>query len=66
LLGGFLLLVFALGLGFLLLILGIFSGMLSNLPKPGAWMDWVKKGFGVALLLVGAYFLFKAVRGFLV
>jgi len=64
-LGGFLLLVFALGLGFLLMILGIFSGLLSNLPKPGAWMDWVKRGFGVALLAVGAYFLFKAVRGFL-
>ena len=63
-LGGFLLLVFALGLGSLLLILGVFSGMLTNLPKPGRWMDWVKKIFGVALLVVGAYFLFKAGRGF--
>lgn len=64
-LGGILLLVFALGLGSLLMILGIFSGILSNLPKPGAWMEWVKRGFGVALLLVGAYFLFKAGRGIL-
>lgn len=61
-LGGFLLLVFALGLGFLLMLLGMFSGLLSNLPRPGAWMEWVKRGFGVALLAVGAYFLFKAVR----
>lgn len=65
LLGGFLLLVFALGLGFLLLVLGIFSGLLSNMPKPGAWMDWVKKGFGVAMLALGLFFVWKAVGGLL-
>jgi thiol:disulfide interchange protein DsbD len=62
-LGGLLLLVFSLGLGSLLMVLGIFSGMVSSLPRPGAWMDWVKKGFGVAMLALGAFFLWKAVRG---
>jgi thiol:disulfide interchange protein DsbD len=65
LLGGFLVLVFSLGLGFLLLVLGIFSGMLSNLPRPGAWMTWVKKGFGVAMLVLGLFFLWQGARAFL-
>ena len=60
--GSFLLLVFALGLGLLLLVLGIFSGLLTSLPRPGGWMEWIKRGFGVAMLLVGAYFLVDAVR----
>jgi thiol:disulfide interchange protein DsbD len=53
--------VFALGLGLLLMFLGIFSGLLTSLPKAGAWMDRVKKGFGVAMLLIGGWFVWKAV-----
>jgi len=60
--GSFLLFVFAIGLSLLLLVLGIFSGLLSSLPRPGTWMDWIKKGFGILMILVGAYFLFQAVR----
>ncbi len=63
--GGSLLFVFALGLGLLLMLLGIFSGLLTSLPKAGAWMDRIKKGFGVAMLLIGAWFLFKAVSLFI-
>jgi thiol:disulfide interchange protein DsbD len=59
--GGSLLLVFALGLGFLLLMLGIFSGMLSSLPRAGAWMDRIKKVFGIGMLLVSAWFFYRAV-----
>jgi thiol:disulfide interchange protein DsbD len=59
--GGTLLLVFALGLGFLLMLLGIFSGLLSSLPRAGQWMDWIKKGFGVAMLIVAAFFFYQAV-----
>lgn len=59
--GSFLLFVFALGLSLLLLLLGIFSGMLANLPRPGTWMDWVKKGFGVLMIVAGGYFLVKAI-----
>jgi thiol:disulfide interchange protein DsbD len=60
--GGTLLFLFALGLGTLLLLVGIFSGMLGSLPRAGAWMDRLKKGFGVAMLVVGAWFLWEAVR----
>jgi thiol:disulfide interchange protein DsbD len=63
--GGSLLLVFALGLGTLLLLLGIFSGLLSNLPRAGAWMDRIKKGFGLAMLVVGLYFLYQSVTIFI-
>ena len=30
---------------------------LTALPKPGAWMRYVKWGFGVAILLLGVYYL---------
>ena len=59
--GGSLLFVFALGLGLLLMLLGIFSGLLTSLPKAGAWMDRIKKGFGVAMILIGAWFVWMAV-----
>lgn len=59
--GGTLMLFFALGLGMLLMLLGIFSGMLSSLPRAGVWMDWIKKIFGVGLLLTGLWFCWQAV-----
>jgi len=59
--GSLLLFVFALGLGLLLMLLGIFSGLLTNLPRAGAWMDRIKKAFGVGMLLVGAWFLWGAI-----
>jgi len=59
--GGTLLLVFALGLGFLLLLLGIFSGFLANLPRAGAWMVRLKQAFGVGMLLLAAWFGYQAV-----
>jgi cytochrome c-type biogenesis protein len=58
--GGFLLLVFALGLGLLLMVLGIFSGMLSAIPKAGAWMSRIKVVFAIGMILVAGYFLYQA------
>jgi thiol:disulfide interchange protein len=58
--GGTLLLVFALGLSLLLMLLGIFSGLLSSLPRAGGWMSVIKKTFGVAMLVIAAWFLFQA------
>jgi thiol:disulfide interchange protein DsbD len=43
------------------MLLGIFSGLLTSLPKAGAWMDRIKKGFGLAMLVIGVWFLWKAV-----
>jgi thiol:disulfide interchange protein len=59
--GATLLFTFALGLGLLLLLLGIFSGLLVSLPKAGAWMDRIKKGFGILMILIGAWFVWLAI-----
>ena len=60
--GGSLLFVFGIGLGTLLMLVGIFSGLLANLPKAGAWMDRIKRAFGIGMLIVGAWFLYQAVK----
>jgi len=60
--GGTLLLVFAVGLSTLLMLLGIFSGLLAGLPKAGVWMDRVKMLFAVGMLAAAAFFFYKAVR----
>ncbi len=49
--------VLALGLGLPFLVLGIFSGSISSLPRSGAWMVWVRKIFGFILLAMAVYFL---------
>jgi thioredoxin:protein disulfide reductase len=46
----------ACGLGLPYVILGAFSGLLTKLPKSGAWMVSVKKVFGIVLLGVAVWF----------
>lgn len=58
--GAVLLFVFSLGLGMLLIVAGTFSGVLLTLPKPGNWMNWIKKGLGLAMIGLGEYFLIQA------
>ena len=58
--GGALLFTYAFGMGILLIIIGTFSGFITSLPKAGNWMVGVQKFFGVAVILVGEYFLIKA------
>jgi cytochrome c-type biogenesis protein len=58
--GTSLLFVFALGMGFLLVLVGTFSGLLANLPKSGKWTEAVRKGFGILMILAGEYFLLEA------
>lgn len=58
--GGSLLFVFALGMGLLPVLAGTFTGLLASLPKSGRWMGWIKRGFGVFLVLAGEYFLVEA------
>src|SRR5262245_50166354 len=55
--GFWLFFVLALGMGLPFLILGVFSGMLSSLPRSGAWLIYAKKVMGVAILAVVIYFL---------
>ncbi|MCH8569577.1 MAG: thioredoxin family protein [Balneolales bacterium] len=49
--------ILSLGLGLPYLILGTFSGLMSQLPKSGTWMVWVKKLFGIILIGVGGFYL---------
>ena len=37
---------------------------LAVLPKPGAWMEKIKKAFGVLILLLAAYYAWNAVAAF--
>jgi thiol:disulfide interchange protein DsbD len=47
----------ALGLGFPFLFLAVLSGNITNLPKSGEWMEWVKKLFGIILVAMAIFFL---------
>ena len=60
LLGFFYLFIFSLGMSALLVVVGLFSGTLSALPRAGAWMSWIKKVAGVVLLLMAEYYFLKA------
>ena len=59
--GVLLLFSFALGIGVLLVAVGTFAGVLASLPKPGRWMERVERGFGAVAVLLGLYFIAKAV-----
>ncbi|MGI8497171.1 MAG: cytochrome c biogenesis protein CcdA [Gemmatimonadaceae bacterium] len=57
---GFLyLFVFSLGMSTLLVVVGLFSGTISALPRAGAWMVWVKRAFAVIMLGVAEYYLIQ-------
>jgi len=60
--GGTLLFIFAVGLSFLLMILGIFSGMLTAIPRAGRWMNAVKWIFGIGMFAVAGYFMWQAIQ----
>ena len=49
--GGLKLFLFGLGQGALIVICGIFAGLLTRLPKAGQWMVWLKKGFALIIML---------------
>ncbi|MGH7538333.1 MAG: cytochrome c biogenesis protein CcdA [Gemmatimonadales bacterium] len=54
---GFLyLFVFSLGMTAVLAAVGLFSGTLAVLPKPGRWMVWIKRVAGVVLLGMAEYY----------
>jgi uncharacterized protein len=56
-LGFWLFFVMALGMGLPNLVLGVFSGSLSSLPRSGEWLIYAKKVMGVGMLAVALYFL---------
>ena len=54
-----LLFAFGYGVGFLMILLGTFTGLLSSLPRSGVWLERVKKGFGWIMILAAAYLFVK-------
>jgi len=57
--GFLLLLCFGYGVGFLLILLGTFTGLLTSLPRSGLWMERVKKAFGWGMVGVAEFLLIK-------
>ncbi|MHB8837632.1 MAG: cytochrome c biogenesis protein CcdA [Gemmatimonadaceae bacterium] len=55
--------VFSLGMCTLLVVVGLFSGTISRLPRAGAWMLWVKRVFALAMVGAAEYYLIKAGQG---
>jgi thioredoxin:protein disulfide reductase len=56
LLGFFMMLMYALGMGVLFLVIGTFAGALNSLPQAGGWMDTIKNFFGVIMVSMAIYF----------
>ena len=58
-LGFIYLFVFSLGMCTLLVVVGLFSGTVTRLPRAGVWMVWVKRAFALVMLGVAEYYLIK-------
>jgi thiol:disulfide interchange protein DsbD len=52
--------VFSLGLTALLVLVGLASGALAALPRPGRWTAWVRRAGGVVLLAMAQYYFVRA------
>lgn len=48
--------VFSLGMTAVLVLVGLFSGAASALPKSGPWLGWIRKGAAVVLLGMAEYY----------
>jgi thiol:disulfide interchange protein DsbD len=51
---------FSLGMSALLVVVGLFSGALTVLPRSGKWMVWTKKVAGILMLAVAQYYFIRA------
>jgi thiol:disulfide interchange protein DsbD len=60
--GGLLLLVFAYGMGFILILEGAFGSLLVRLPRSGVWMGHIKKIYAFILVAAGVWLIFASVR----
>lgn len=57
-----LLMTFAYGMGFSLILAGTFSGLLVNLPRSGKWMVYVQRIAGGILLVMAGYFIYHGIE----
>ncbi|SFM51956.1 cytochrome c biogenesis protein CcdA [Thermodesulforhabdus norvegica] len=53
-------LAFSYGLAFIVVIAGIFAGLLTALPSSGPWLRFIQKALAMCMFAVGEYFIFKA------
>jgi cytochrome c-type biogenesis protein len=51
---------FSLGMTAILVAVGLFSGVLTALPRSGRWLVWSKKGAGILMIAVAQYYFVKA------
>lgn len=58
--GGSLLFAFSLGLGTLLWILSLFSGLTKYIPRGGNWGNMILIFFGILMMLLAGYFFYRA------
>ncbi len=58
--GAILLVSFSLGLGFFVVVLSVFFGLLASLPRSGPWLRWVQHGCAFLMLVLAQYFFVKA------
>ena len=52
--------VFSLGMTALLVVVGLFSGVLARLPRSGPWMVWMKRGAALIMVVMAQYYIFQA------
>lgn len=52
--------VFSMGMTGILVVVGLFSGALTVLPRSGKWMVWMKKAAGILMIAVAQYYFIKA------
>lgn len=57
-----LLMVFAYGMGTILILAGTFSSILVNLPKSGRWMTYIKRTSSLILMILGLYFVYQGIK----
>lgn len=55
---------YALGIGFILLLVATFTGLAASLPKSGRWLNIIKNASGIILIACAEYFIIKAGMGF--
>ena len=60
--GFWLMLTYALGMGLLFIVIGTFSGIISSLPRSGAWMYVLENILGIVVIATALYFLKEVVE----
>jgi thiol:disulfide interchange protein DsbD len=52
--------VFSLGMTALLVVVGLFSGVVAALPRSGRWMIWAKRIAALIMLAMAEYYFIQA------